>query len=241
MARVGPALATQAGPATTRTPPQSPTAGDELPVRPGTIVYFDEDGRQKGGAETFTSELTRNWKPTDERGRETSLGQNLYNKERRRAGVSKATRTETQQLVAEAKETASSSARGSKSEQKADSKAQAKPTRQSTATAELNMLAQMMGTVAAETEQDTDSKSMPKLNLFADDFNTSSSSIGGGASADTITIDGSRGRQTAASLMADLKFDEDEVEHKAVAGDKKAAADDEDDDDLLALMDGAGD
>jgi hypothetical protein len=91
----------------------------------------------------------------------------------------------------------------------------------------------MMGTVAAEAEGDQDSKSMPKLNLFAEDPFGAKGSGGGPGAVQTITIEGSSGRQTMAGMMAELKFDESE--EKEAAGDKKGS-DGDDDDDLLALM-----
>jgi hypothetical protein len=203
---------------------QSPTAANDSKTVPGSITYFDTDGSKKG-AEAYESELTKNWKDIDDT---HQLGMNLYNKEGRK--TSSSTRSDTEKLVAQAKKQArdASDSKGDKAETKAQAK-------RSTATAELNMLAQMMGSAATETEGDTDSKPMPKLNLFAEDPFGAKGGGGSGGSpgVETITIDGSTGRRGMGDMMAELKFDD--AEDKEVAGDKKGG-DDDDEDDLLALM-----
>lgn len=192
----------------------------------GNIRFYNEGGSVTHSS-SFQNAFTRKWEPGSD---ECTLGTNLYSKDSN-SGTSK---SETESMVAQAKLSSLSVAAAAQSKQsshKAESKAAAK----STATAELNLLAQLMGTCAREAEM-SDDKPAPKLNLFAnsDPFSSSGGAKGTIPSVSTITIDATSGRKTAAAMMAELKLDGDEEDKTS---DYKNNDDEEDD--LLSLMDSA--
>jgi hypothetical protein len=120
----------------------------------------------------------------------------------------------------------------------------------STAKAELNLLADLLGishsSSSAKEGMEADVKPF-KVNLFPDNSfddkyegkkSAAASEEGGsGAGYILIDIDGTCGAKTFQEYLNDLKLDDDEKDTKGNA-DRKGGADD--DDDLLALMDSAG-
>jgi hypothetical protein len=106
----------------------------------------------------------------------------------------------------------------------------------STAKAELNLLADLLGMGASSKDTESDAKPF-KINLFPDN-SFDDKGGGGGAKGEranfiSIDIDGTSGAKTFESYMQDLKLRDDDEKRSSKADGKL----EEEDDDLLALMD----
>ena len=103
----------------------------------------------------------------------------------------------------------------------------------SSAKAELNLLADLLGMGVSTKGDDSDAKPF-KVNLFPDNnFDDKDSGFKSGSSSNfiSIDIDGAAGAKTFSSYMADLKLTDDNPKAEGKGGYY------EEDDDLLALMD----
>jgi hypothetical protein len=109
----------------------------------------------------------------------------------------------------------------------------------SSAKAELNFLADLLGMSSTSSKSESDAKPF-KINLFPDnifDEKGSSASISSSSTSNMIMIDidGTADAKTVQQYMADLKLRDDDD----VKGSSKKSSKNDDDDDLLALMDSA--
>jgi hypothetical protein len=197
--------------------------------RPGVVRYFNRDGRATREV-AFHSELTERAGRADEAGAAQQmlvLGCNVYSIDAEHAAATGAKARQTLETAAQAKDDGGGGAGGTTGAK-------------STATAELNLLAKLMGTAAEE----RDAKPF-KLNLFGDDDDDdggyAAASSGGGVP--TIHLDVGQ-HKSAAGMLAEMKFDDEHDDDAAPGGgaaERKRAHDeyddDDDDDDLLDLMD----
>ena len=197
--------------------------------RPGVVRYFNRDGRGTRVV-AFRNELTERAGRADEAGaaqQMLALGCNVYSVDAEHAAATGAKVRQTLETAAQAKGDGGGGAGGTTGAK-------------STATAELNLLAKLMGTAAEE----RDAKPF-KLNLFGDDDGDdggyAAASSGGGVP--TIHLDVGQ-HKSAAGMLAEMKFDDEHDDDAAPSGgaaERKRAHDedddDDDDDDLLDLMD----
>ena len=204
-----------------------PSAVPAAQPPPGTIRYFNQSGattREYRFINRATAAAARADAAAAAR-QLLTLGCNVYSVDEEKAVATGELVAAT--LAAQAKDGGGNGTGGGGGAKGAASGGGAK----STAMSELNLLAKLMGTAA------DDSEAKPfKLNLFGSDPDDVGYNSAGGGSVPTITLDLGQ-HKSAAGMLAEMKFDGDDLDGSVASGaaERKGASDS--DDDLLDLMD----